>query len=709
MARRPGLATALAVAACALLVGCSASATSAGPRVAVAPSTPPTLRSTLPRTTPAPTPAPKPASATISASPAPSFTDLAFPTASAGWVLGTTAAGPARARIWHTGTAGSSWQLQWQGAGSPLGISATDPGHAWALIACPARQACGRELLATADGGKHWRVAATLPKAVNQVRFYSPSLGIATSDSCLADPALTRCPGRLLITRDAGKRWTSVLSGPGPVFGAANVTGRLWAAQTYPAPPGTSQQEPGIRFLTSTDGGRHWSVLGSVGDLGVLSPAIRVTLAVTTAGLAWAAVFDPLSCAMHGCGVADLLSTGDGGLSWNSADLAGGPPDECGFDSIELSVAPGGGAWAATGRNGGACSPPLGLLYRYPGSAESWQPLPSWQLTQVSALAAVTERQAYAISIEDTVSVTFDGGARWIQLLPALAPSGQVDAVTTTTALAAQDPSDAGAILRSDDGGRTWRRVAELPGVVTQLHFWSPSDGVAATYQPGAASPWELFESSDGGANWTPIGPLPGGGMAIDGPWMSASGHGLLLTVTGGTPWEPGNGGIAPVRIWTTSDYGRTWHRGALLPLGTDTVAGPGSFVYGAGPSGAATWTGWVVIATATGAQRVAAVTIGGPLRLLSSSLPAGEVQLLGGGVGVVWGLQSLGNATATVLSLYRTTDNGRSWQHVSVRLKTPANASMVLVGFSDADHGWLVLGDTTWRTADGGRAWTRD
>jgi hypothetical protein len=29
------------------------------------------------------------------------------------------------------------------------------------------------------------------------------------------------------------------------------------------------------------------------------------------------------------------------------------------------------------------------------------------------------------------------------------------------------------------------------------------------------------------------------------------------------------------------------------------------------------------------------------------------------------------------------------------------------LLGFSDAGHGWLVPGNGTWHTADGGRTWT--
>jgi photosystem II stability/assembly factor-like uncharacterized protein len=645
-----------------------------------------------------------PAAATISVAPAPTFTALAFPAPTAGWLLGQAATGPARTEIWHTGTAGATWQVQWEGAGRPLSISATDPAHAWALIACTgaqgSRPSCGRELLATADGGRHWRVAATLPQAVNEVRFASDRLGVATSDDCLVNLAALRCPGQILVSRDGGAHWTRVLSAAAPVFATASATGQLWAAQTSASR---------ITFLTSTDGGHTWRRLGQVTNLGPLSPAVQVSLTATaSAGLTWVSVFDQLSCAMHGCVVADLLRSGTGGHSWSPVSLADGYPDECASNGIVFSAAPDGSAWAATGRNGAACAPPFGLLYRY--GASGWQQLPPWQLTQVSSLAAVSQDVAYAISDRGVLSRTQDGGARWSQLLPATAPAGLVDAVTATTAVAAQDPADAGAILRSDNGGRSWSQVANLPGVVTQLDFWSASHGIAATYQPDATSPWQLWASSDGGSTWAPGGFLPGGNGAVYGPWMSANGHGLLLTVTGGTPWEPGTGGLAPVREWTTSDYGLNWVRGGLLPLGRDSLAGPASFAPypGSVPGGPARWSGWLVVGTPSYAQRVA-VSNGGPLSPWPAAVPAGSVQLIKPGTGLAWSLNYPGNPSVGVLALARTTDGGRRWQQSSTRLVIPVNSLAVpLLGFSDASHGWLVLGNATWHTADGGRTWSR-
>jgi photosystem II stability/assembly factor-like uncharacterized protein len=632
----------------------------------------------------------------------PAFTALAFPSRAAGWLLGSVGlppgTGPSRAEVWHTATAGATWQVQWEGSGAPLSISAPDPGHAWALIACPASArtpSCGRELIGTADGGRNWRRVTTLPAAVNEIQFVSADLGIAIEDSCLADGSPSKCPGNVLISHDGGTTWASVLSGANPVFATASPAGQLWAAQIHPGLglKGGSQG-PDVTFVTSVNGGRSWQRLGQLAGIGPLTTRTQVTLAATAEGLAWATAFDMNSCAMHGCGVANLFQSADGGTTWTQDSLVNAlQSGGCGSNSIIVSVAPDRSAWAATGRNGGACSTPFGLTFRY--SEAGWQQLQPWQLAGIGALAAVSRDVAYALSDQGVLARTDDGGQLWTQLLPAAVPSGQLAAVSATTAFGAQDAVDAGAVLRSGNGGRSWDVIAQLPGVITQLDFPSAGDGVAVTFQsPGT---WQLWLSRDGGVTWVRAGRLPPtSGAGIFGPWVSADGHGLLLTVTGNIPWERDSGGTAPVREWTTSNRGASWARGGLLPAGN--VVGPASFTWQ--ESGG--WTGWLVAFTASGRQQI--VTASG--RFLAVSPPAGNVQLIGSRTGFVWAAEA-GQVAVSVMELYRTTDNGRTWQHYQVRLPAAEGASTpALLAFSDPSHGWLVEGSATLHTSDGGRTW---
>jgi len=622
----------------------------------------------------------------------------------AGWALGTASGGTGSpVQIWHTSTAGLTWQVQWQGKGSPLAITATDAAHAWALIAC--RSGCGRELLGTSDGGAHWQVVSTLPAAVNQVRFVTADLGVAISDACLQDRSLARCPGRVLMSSDGGSRWTTVLSSASPVFATMNAAGQLWAAQTL---LGGGLTSPDARFLTSVNGGRSWQRLGQVAGLGQLTPTVQMTLALSADGtrLSWASIYDPLSCAMHGCGVADLLASSSGagsgatygGQDWSQVNLADSYPDDCGPIGIAFSAASDGALWASIARNGAACGPPLGLVYS--GSGGGWRQLPPWQLSQIDSLTAVNQDVAYAIS-DGALSMTSDGGRHWTQVLPAPAPTGEVVALSADSALGAQDANDAGAILRwggpGPGGGSGWQQIADLPGIVTQLSFPAPRDGIAATYTPDGTPAWRLWASTDGGVTWQPDGTLPAAASAdVEGPWLSADGHGLLLTVPDGTPWNPGAGGTGPVREWTTDNGGASWTKGSLLPLGQDTLDGPDTFVYDGG------WTGWLSIANASFNSQLDVFNDGRLTTLRGNPPPDGGVQLIRPGTGIAWDLvYSSGNTTTLVVA--GTTDGGGHWARSRFLLTGDA---LPLVAFSSAKDGWLVLGATTLRTGNGGRTW---
>jgi photosystem II stability/assembly factor-like uncharacterized protein len=602
-------------------------------------------------------------------------TAVAFAAASAGWAIGTgVAGGPG---IWHTSDGGASWQQQWhaQGKGSFVSITATDQSHAWAVF--------GRELLGTTDGGAVWRQLATLPPGTAQVDFATADLGVVTVDACVTNLDLSRCPGQVLVSDDGGTSWASVLhTSEMPVFGEASTSGRIWAAE--PAASGV------IAFLTSADDGRSWSRMSGAKVPFQLTPDVRMTLTAGRSQLDFATVFDQLSCAMHGCS-ADLLSYGARG--WTAGLPKQGYPDYCGPASIALST--GQAPWLAISRNGAACPPPLGLVWRFT-SGTGWQQLPPWQLSGIGSLDGVNAQIAYAIGDLGTLSRTTDGGQQWTQLLPAPVPAGAVDAVGAGLAFGAQDQANAGAIVRND-GPSGWSQVADLPGVVTQLDFPTPQDGAAVSYAPGSTPGWRLWTSTNGGTSWAPGGPLPNGQQLL-GPWLTAAGQGLLLTENGGEPWAPQASGSDPVREWLTSDWGATWRQAGPLQLGKDTLGGAASFVYADGA-----WTGWLSVINTSYNYQLDSVT-GLRLSPLPGKAPTDGVQLTGPGTGFAWTIDYTGHAP--VLTLYRTTDDGRGWQHSRLTLPASQSAPLPLLGFSSAQDGWLIAGDVTLVTGDGGQSW---
>jgi photosystem II stability/assembly factor-like uncharacterized protein len=652
----------------------------------------------------------------------PAVTAVAFPEQAHGWALGVAGG---QTRIWHTDTAGQSWQVQWHGTDPPLALTATGTLRAWALTGCPspARAGCRDTLLATADGGAHWRIVGSLPKTVTRVSFSGSALGIATDEACSA----SSCHGTLLASQDGGVTWAPVLRAAGPVFATVSTTGQIWAA--YPSSPTR------VRFVASADVGRVWQPLGEWTSLFPLTKQVQITLAANAQDrLAWAAVVDRGDCSMHGCAVAALLGSAGQGSTWTEATLpklpAGPIYDQCGGGWLSAMAAAADGAmWAATVQSSGACSPPFGEVYR--DGPSGWQLLPDWQLTGLASIDAVSADVAYAISLNGALSRTGDGGQRWSQVLPAPEPTldGQLDAVSADTAIAGGDANDPGAIMRSGNGGRTWRQLASLPGIVTRLDFLTSQDGYAATVTMSVSRlpVWRLWVTADGGSTWTLAGGLPSltstissGALWIDyGPWMTADGHGIALTASDDIPWPPSSGSSPPVQEWTTDDGGRQWAAGPVLHLG-----GQDSLLFGAtfarstarppaaqgpaaqgpaaqgpaaqGPAApVAGWRGWLAGSTLQ--------SVGGGLTPLPGQPEVNAVQLTGPGAGFAW--QVVGNVPRYTLDLYRIAVAGDSWQ--LFRLPLPSDGGNTpLVSFSDLDHGWLFLGAATWRTSNGGRTW---
>ena len=69
----------------------------------------------------------------------------------------------------------------------------------------------------------------------------------------------------MLVSRDGGTTWTSVLSSANPVFATASPAGQLWAAQIHPGLGlRDGPQGPNVTFLASVNGGSSWQRLGQL-------------------------------------------------------------------------------------------------------------------------------------------------------------------------------------------------------------------------------------------------------------------------------------------------------------------------------------------------------------------------------------------------------------------------------------------------------------
>jgi photosystem II stability/assembly factor-like uncharacterized protein len=223
-------------------------------------------------------------------------------------------------------------------------------------------------------------------------------------------------------------------------------------------------------------------------------------------------------------------------------------------------------------------------------------------------------------------------------------------------------------LLRTDDGGRTWRRWLQTSAYRLQdLQFVGGDVGFAIRLpvrpcsRPGGCA--ELVRTDDGGRTWTavePRGPVPQAFRFAD------DRNGWIL----GAACEPAK--PCRVGIFATTDGGRIW----LRQLETDVPAGQG----GGSLDVTDPLHGWALI----GDTR--SCTMGG-----------------------CWG------------ELYRTEDGGQTWERLQSANRWATNPVQAPPGFpgtprfTDAATGWIPIqagagpgiGGVA-RTADGGRTWAR-
>jgi photosystem II stability/assembly factor-like uncharacterized protein len=291
-----------------------------------------------------------------------------------------------------------------------------------------------------------------------------------------------------------------------------------------------------------------------------------------------------------------VLRTTNGGKLWRTAR----PSDGGAYSANALAPVPGGGLWTA--------------------GSEGWD-------------GALVSRSA-------------DQGVKWTYAsVPTLEYLLGIQALTSKVGFAA---GTGGVLLRTADGGKTWKEVASAPrGDLLGMHFASASEGWTLA-NDGVSLTGSVQHTADGGATWTPQ-------TAASGTLLYAvDSVGQDVWVAGGDP------SAGPV-------------------LGGERVSGDGVLLHS--PDGGATWeTQW-----------------GGG----AADLRLNDVDMLDGQTG--W---AVGDATAAQHALVlRTTDGGDTWT-----LQDPGDIAFDLaaVHVLDAQTAWAVGdGEQILRTTDGGATWT--
>ncbi|MCD7443267.1 oxidoreductase [Streptomyces lincolnensis] len=196
-------------------------------------------------------------------------------------------------------------------------------------------------------------------------------------------------------------------------------------------------------------------------------------------------------------------------------------------------------------------------------------PSPHWELKDTAladvrfrGLAAVDRRTAWVAGTRGTVLRTTDGGASWRNVSP---PGGaelqfrDVEAFDARRAVVlAIGEGEASRVYRTDDGGRTWTesfRNTDAKAFYDCLTFFDGRHGLAMS--DPVDGKFRILSTGDGGRTWKV---LPNTGMppALEGEAGFAA-SGQCLVSSGPRDVWLATGGAARARVLHSADRGLTW------------------------------------------------------------------------------------------------------------------------------------------------------
>ncbi|MFD6307217.1 WD40/YVTN/BNR-like repeat-containing protein [Streptomyces sp. NPDC060223] len=231
----------------------------------------------------------------------------------------------------------------------------------------------------------------------------------------------------------------------------------------------------------------------------------------------------------------------------------------------------------------GLCAGALAAVLTAPaqaqGAAEVAAGAPHWELkdsgtdVRFRGLSAVSRNTAWVAGSGGTVLRTGDGGASWRNVSPPGAQDLQfrdIEAFDARRAVVlAIGEGDASRVFRTEDGGATWTesfRNTDAKAFYDCITFFDSRHGLAMS--DPVDGKFRILSTSDGGRSWKV---LPDEGMpaAQDGEAGFAAGGQCLVSSGSRDVWLATGGG-ARARVLHSADRGLTWTAADTpIPAGT--------------------------------------------------------------------------------------------------------------------------------------------
>jgi photosystem II stability/assembly factor-like uncharacterized protein len=318
-------------------------------------------------------------------------------------------------------------------------------------------------------------------------------------------------------------------------------------------PAGTGLPEPLSAYALALDPAGSGTILAGT-DKGIYRSTDRGRSWQSTAGtpeeIVFALAFQRGGRSYAGSASSGIFRSADGGATWQPA-LEGPPP------ASVLAIAAGpDAAYAGTS---------FGLeiegVFRSLDAGATWEPS-QHDLTAATVPAVEVDpsdsRTIYAATGVSGLYKSTDGGASWtlLELPPDIGAIQQIVVDPFLPSTVYVNVNSNGPLLRSDDGGETWRHVGQPP----PQGFYTAAD-LATDGTPGslwAAGGIGLFHSTDRGVTWQRV---------------DLGTEYLVLSAVEVSPRDPGVIFVAGMsvigdrpprfesRIFRSTDGGRTWQR----------------------------------------------------------------------------------------------------------------------------------------------------
>ncbi len=519
-------------------------------------------------------------------------------------------------------------------------------------------------ILVSHNSGSNWS-ASTLPHTVQQVDFATSSIGFAITGHQGSPAGYAAFPAWVLWrTIDGGAHWIQVPTSSPPAsisFGAASV--------------GWMSTANGDIFRTGNSG-QTWNLVTQIPTTNAESTSLKpfVSLHAASAQICWALVvggsgMNQASYSVfrttNGTNWSPVLATstaGAGPAPGNPGKVPPGPGSSPGPMAVV-----GGSSSAVLAGECRACGFGTTSVSSTQNAGASWNNFPTIQNGGASiSMSFVSPSEGWLLDSSGadifTLLQTLDGGSTWKEVYPMAHPHpvNSVSFVNAQVGYGVGVPGDAGALLKSDNGGHTWSEIGHVPtaanGFVTaQLVFLTEQHGFLVYNSPSPNKSW-IYETNDGGASWTLL--------------KNPNGYGVSLTFTGTQDGVAFN----QTQHWATTNGGKTWFQVHLkspwlpwLPASDPAVAG----LYLAG---------------------LAHLTMAKTLTDIVHSQNSGQYDQIGfAGSQVAW------TPDQSQTGFLLTTDGGAKWSNIH---------GVSNVDFVNGEDGWALSGGLL-RTTNGGKTWT--